>query len=280
MKRPLALSVAVFVSVATANASADPSKVECVAANDQARDLRRVGNLKAAREQLAVCVAQSCPGPVREDCAQRLAEIATAQPSIVFAAKDGAGNDLSAVTVTVDGQPLAEKLDGSALDVDPGEHTFRFEGTGGVTEKHLVVREGEKGRRETVVLGGAGSSQDRTNGASTQNAQTGSSRWPVYVAFGVGGAGLLVGSITGVMALSTKSTLNSPGVCHANKTGCPPGDVTALSTEGWASNVGFAVGIVGAGVGIVLLVTSGSHGDQRVGVRFGPGSVGLVGTLP
>lgn len=32
-------------------------------------------------------------------------------PSLVFEAKDRAGNDLGAVRVTMDGQPLAEKLD-------------------------------------------------------------------------------------------------------------------------------------------------------------------------
>jgi hypothetical protein len=47
---------------------------------------------------------------VRDDCTRRLDELDKAQPTIVFEAKDGAGRDLTAVQVTVDGKPLVESL--------------------------------------------------------------------------------------------------------------------------------------------------------------------------
>ncbi len=50
--------------------------------------------------------------------------------AIVFEAKDGAGNDLVAVTVTMDGQRVTDKLDGLPLQLDPGEHRFTFESEG------------------------------------------------------------------------------------------------------------------------------------------------------
>jgi hypothetical protein len=143
----------------TTQASADPpvtaTKDRCIDADAKAQPLRREGKLAAARAELALCINRQCPGMVRDDCAQRLDEINRAQPTIVFDAKDTADNDLNAVRVTVDGEKLAERLDGSPLPVDPGAHTFAFETPGQPpTIRRLVVREGEKGRIERIWFAG------------------------------------------------------------------------------------------------------------------------------
>jgi serine/threonine-protein kinase len=76
-------------------------------------------------------------------------------PTIVFETKDRDGNDISAVSVTMDGQPLAGRLEGTALSIDPGEHAFVFTTHDAPpVEKRLIIRESEKGRREKIVLGG------------------------------------------------------------------------------------------------------------------------------
>ena len=124
---PVAFGLWLSASPAVA---ADPTKQECVAANESAQDLQRTGKLREARASLAVCTAASCPGAVREDCGQRLKEVEAALPRLVFAAKDALGHDLGAVRVTIDGEPLLDKLDGSSTTVDPGEHHFTFEAEG------------------------------------------------------------------------------------------------------------------------------------------------------
>ncbi len=133
-------------------ANADPSKQECVDAGSQAQDLKDKGKLTAARQQALVCVSASC-GAMRDDCAKLLDDIERALPNIVFDAKDGDGNDLSAVRVTMDGAVLVERLDGKALALDPGEHAFHFEGNGAALDKTFIIHEAEKGRREKIVLG-------------------------------------------------------------------------------------------------------------------------------
>ena len=146
--RPVLIALGVLVPCYAR--AAEPNKLECIAANGSAQDLRRAGKLREAREKLAVCVSESCPGPVREDCAQRLAEVDQAMPSIVFEAKDGAGNDVASVTVTMDGQRVDKP--GMPVQADPGEHRFVFEAEGMPrTEKTIVVREGERERHERVV---------------------------------------------------------------------------------------------------------------------------------
>ncbi len=132
------------------------TKDQCVDANTKAQSLRRDGKFAAAREQLTLCIDQSCPGIVRDDCTQRLDELERAQPTVVFDAKSAVGEDVVLVHVAVDGVRLADVLDGRALGVDPGQHVFTFEVPGQApTTYRFVLKEGEKDRRERIVLAGA-----------------------------------------------------------------------------------------------------------------------------
>jgi hypothetical protein len=107
--------------------------------------------------------------------------------------------------------------------------------------------------------------------------------WP-WVALGVGGAGLIVGAITGGIAVGDHSNLSS--ACSGGT--CPPSQSSNLSsyhTMGVISDVGFIVGGVGVAAGVVLLLLP-SHGDSAppaAGLHVKPvvglGSVGAVGTF-
>jgi hypothetical protein len=268
----LGLSGAVLASLLAAAPAlaASPTKDECIMANESAQTLRQNGKLRAARADLLVCVSKSCPGPLVDDCTQLLAAVDKAIPTLVFAVTDRDGNDVSSVSVKMDGELLAGRLDGGPITVDPGEHLFRLEAPGvSPVDKNLVVRETEKERRVVVALDAAGP------GASS------GSRWPAYAAFGAGTAGLILGSVFGALALSTKSALDSE--CPS-KMGCNVGDVSSLSTRAWVANAGFGVAIVGAGAGTILLFSSGRGGGAKAGAsvraRVGVGSFTLLGTLP
>ncbi|HKY39889.1 MAG TPA: hypothetical protein VJN18_28330 [Polyangiaceae bacterium] len=77
-----------------------------------------------------------------------------------------------------------------------------------------------------------------------------------YVSLGVGGAGLAIGGITGFLALSKKGDLEG---CVDEK--CPPNQSSKLNSAkrmATVSTVSFAVGFVGVGLGVVLLLTGSS----------------------
>jgi hypothetical protein len=155
--RWLAASVAVALALSPLCVRADMTKAQCIDANTSGQDLRRDGKFSAASEQLRACAIPSCPALVRDDCTKRLDDVERAQPAIVFDVKDAAsGRDVSVVKVTVDGRPLAEKLDGTALPVDPGEHVFVFTvpDQAAVT-RSFVLKEGDKERRERIEIGQA-----------------------------------------------------------------------------------------------------------------------------
>ena len=242
------------------------TKEQCVDADTRAQELRRDHKLAEARAQLLVCVDASCPDIVRGDCAQRLDELSGAQPTIVFDAKDGSGGDLTAVTVTVDGRPFADKLDGSALPVEPGVRVFTFEVAGQpAVTRSLVVKEGEKQRRERVVLGkvdvpdpARASDPARTpDPALARAAATARARQTAgLVTGGVGLAGVVVGSALGALAISTWN--RAKGECSA--TACPEHaqavtDHDATVTYGNVSTAAFVAGGALLVTGAVLFFT-------------------------
>jgi len=241
----VARAFAVLLIVSLARAAA-PTKQDCVSANEAGQDLRRSGKLHTARERFATFVAASCPPAVREDCAERLREVEKATASVVFEVKDSSGNDLSAVRVSVDGEQIATKLDGTAIDVDLGEHTIRFEADGKAIDKKFLIREGERDRHESVTLG-ARSTSKPIDGKTM-------SRVPAIIAFSAGGVGLIVGiAFTGAFVSEPCAT----SACDLQ------GDARSAQQSKLAGySAGIAVGFIVAGLGAItgtiLLLTSSS----------------------
>jgi hypothetical protein len=154
-----------------------------------------------------------------------------------------------------------------------------------------VLKEGEAQsvtitleRAETVVLEETPTPQEER---PTDSPKSSSSPLP-WIAFGVGGAGLAVGAVTGVMALSIKSDLNES--CPSGK--CSPSsaeeearfedDVSQYHTLGTISGIGFGIGLAGAATGVVLLLTTPkaeSAPSARITPVIGPGYVGIRGRM-
>ncbi len=178
----------------------------CINASESSLSLRKAGKLIEARKALATCAAPACPDPVKSSCQQRLQDVERAVPSIVFQVKDGAGNDVPSVKISVDGQLRDERV-GAALSLDPGSHTFTFDAPGlPQVTKTLVIMEGVKDRPETVILGApapAPAAPSATTSDQTPAGGGGSSQKTIgLVVGGVGIAGLAVGSVFGLMASS------------------------------------------------------------------------------
>ena len=139
------------LSVVLAAAHARPARAEsaaaaCIDAHEQAQRLMQDGRLRAAREKLLVCSRETCPKVAQTDCATWMRDVARDMPSVVVTAKDAAGGDTEKVRVIIDGETIAESLDGRALALDPGPHAFRFEAAGRILEQKVLVAAGEHNR--------------------------------------------------------------------------------------------------------------------------------------
>jgi hypothetical protein len=268
--------------------AADPTTADCLAASDASLKLGNEHKLRADRSQLLVCAAASCPADIRKECVSRVAEVNAQIPTIIFAARDAMGADLSAVKVTMDGEVVAERLEGSAISIDPGDHTFTFEtaAQSPVTKKFLI-QQAQKDRREAITFGTAASGaapptpQPGASPASTPAAEPshgmGTQKILALVAGGVGVIGLGVGTAFGVIAMSQKSTAQSacPNQCA---TSAGVNDWSTAESSGTISTVGFIVGGVGiAGAAVLWFTAPSSSGGGSTQVGLGPSGLQVKG---
>jgi hypothetical protein len=148
-----------FVSIglcAAAIAASIPAMADdaaCLDAATKGQRLRATHKLVEARDKFRACAAAACPPVVQGDCAGWLGAVEKALPSVVLIAKNENGGSLIDVKVTVDGKPFATRLEGEAVPINPGPHTFHFEaGAGAVVEQVEVIPEGEQNHRLSVVF--------------------------------------------------------------------------------------------------------------------------------
>lgn len=269
---------AVTLAVATPARAADPTKDQCITDNENGQRLQKEGKLREAKDQLLVCIANSCPKVVRDDCADRLRAVDAAQPTIAFDAKDASGTALTAVTVTLDGAPLTDHLDGSALPIDPGEHKLTFQAAGmAPLDQTIVAKAGEKNRHEAIVLAPAAPvppppPPPPVPPPPTPEAGHAPAPIPAYAALGVGGAGLVAGVIFTVLYASAK---------HDGDAACIP-SCDPQTADSWESKqktdsigmgIGYGVAVVGGGIGTWLLLS------QTAG-KTAPAAPAAVGVSP
>jgi hypothetical protein len=262
--------------------AADPTTADCLSGADRALDLRSAHKLRAAREKLLICAAASCPGDVRNECLRRLDQVNAAIPTIVFETKDGAGSDVGGVKVTMDGQTLTDRLEGTALSIDPGEHAFTFEAPGQPTvQKSFVIREAEKERRERIQFGPdakvpEGSTRPLSSVPATADVEPTSPGAPSHaVAWTLMIGGAAVGA-AGVVVM----VLEGGQASDANRTH----DRNAYNAASTLWTVGLVGSLVGAaalaGGGIVFAASGSGHASASqapVWLAAGIGSLNVGG---
>ncbi len=190
MWRPRALAPLLVLSAIAASANANASDKDlCADAYEAAQRHRHKGQLRASRRNLLVCARATCGSILATDCTAWLPEVEAALPTVVPAVRDQSGHDLVQVRVLVDGELIASSLGGTAIEVDPGVHTFRFESAGATIERSVLVREGEKHRLISVVMNATSSRTAQTEVADSSRMSS-----TVLVFGGIGGGRVLRGN--------------------------------------------------------------------------------------
>ena len=273
----------------------EPTKEECIAANETAQDLRRDGKLREARKLLAECISPSCPGALRQDCVDQLSEVDSAMPAVVFEVKDESGADVTDATLTVDGLQVPDGMNGTPVPLNPGAHLFRFDCRGQLPlERRIVLLERER-RRERIVLASEKPAMPPADEAvapvrqgerEAGDTNAGAARPLGLMAAGVvglmaiGGVGLGIGIGAGLASTAKHSHLK--GECGPST--CPTsaaGDLDSFHSLRTASTVGYiigAAGFVGGGV-LFLAIPRGPapHSTARLRPWIGLGSAGVGG---
>jgi hypothetical protein len=271
--RLLSFGIAVSsLGLDSATAQAD-EKSQCVASYERSQVLRRDHRFQRAREELKSCSRVSCPALVRNDCITWLDQVQAAFPPIAIrAVKDG--SDVANVKVIEDNEIVAMRLDGASLEVEPGEHNFRFETDGAPpVTLTLVVREREKDR--VVPISFVSPHASAAAAAADESIAPRPVPLGVYVLGAVGVVGLGTFAALGVVGKNDQSSLE--GSCSPN---CAQSSIDKVRTEYIAADVGLGVGaaaLISAGVWYLLRP---NHSDETPpapsGVALAPSPGGAV----
>jgi len=210
------------------------------------------------------------------------------------------GGEVPGLHVTLDDGSVAAAMVGVRVVADPGAHVVRASAdgfkpatlnvtvpVGGSVDAPLVLSKDDSIGSVAPAPAAAPASQTTAPPSTPESpspSSGGSRIWP-WVAYGVGGAGLVTGVITGAMAVSKRSSI----VSHCTSSGvCPPDQSSGIDTYntlGLVSTVGFVVAGVGAAAGTLLLVLqpSADAPSRATGLSvhpvIGPASVGFVGSF-
>lgn len=224
---------------------ATPTRQECVALHEQAQDDKLAGKLLKAQSALRECSATACPALISRDCVSWLAEVEQQLPSVIFrAVKDG--EDVVALKVTEDSQLLTERLTGTPLELDPGPHHFVAELPGFAPQAATyVLQAGDKVR--VVRFDFVTPPPPAVVAAPAAPAPPPPAMWRplpqvTYILGGVTLAAVVTGGVLGGLALGERADVKSDCAPLCNSR-----DVRGVKNLALASDISFALALVGAG---------------------------------
>jgi hypothetical protein len=286
-----------------------------------ARSHSKLGQLVEAREiYIKINIEElgaSAPQAFRDAQATAKRELAALEPRIPYVTVTVQGAGAEDPRVLMDGQRVPDALVGVPYPMNPGKHVFQAFANGMESSENTVTV--KEGGRDTLVLtlqaaGAAGAAPAATPAAGgaegeaapppedTGEADTGGGggisgmRIGSYVAYGVGGVGL----ITGIVFMVRKSTKNSEadslfGSCVDR--GCTPPEQDEIArvddqatTAGTIGVIGLVAGGLGIAAGTVLLVMDLNSSSDTAALELRDGdfsvqpwasyqSAGLTGTF-
>jgi hypothetical protein len=231
----------------------------------------------------------------RSEAAQLAEELRARIPTLVVKVT---GVPIESVAVTIDGAAVPTEALAAPRLVNPGSHELVATSTsGGSATTQIEVKEGETRTVELKIVFAGGSTAQPVAPASSEatsrvavSADTGaptrsSSVLPAFMVggFGLAAAGIVVGSVAGVMTLQKGSSVKS--ACDGLT--CPrsvDGDLSSGRTLGAVSTAAFVAAGVGAAIGVTALILrprQESAPESAVSVTpwVGLGSAGLSGAL-
>jgi hypothetical protein len=276
--KQVALTLVLAATVlAPCSARAD-DKADCIAAFEAAQSLRADSKLTQAIPKFAVCARDVCPRSMQKACVDQAAEATALLPTVVLSATDASNSGVVDAKVSIDGVVVTTVLDGKAIPVDPGLHTFRFEKAGvAPVERRVAIKEGQKGQSVEAQLASPRPAAPAVASVAAppviapapvvappppaREERRGSGSPLLWAGVGVGAAGVAgigLGSVFGAMAFSKWN--DAKAQCgNACAAGSPAYATRSTGeTDATISTVAFVAGGVLAAGGVALIVAAPS----------------------
>jgi len=205
--------------------------------------------------------------------------------------------DSKVTDVLVDGTSIPKRDWPHPIPVDFGSHVVEFRGPVKLSTKEAAStpHEGEVVRVQVPVLADVTTTKEQvapsppaspTRSEGSVHSGGGGGRALGFVLGGVGLAGLAVGGLFGLRALSAKS--DADNACGGQGRICPDAahaanaqsNLDSARTDAWVSTIGIGVGVVALGAGVYFLArpapASPATGQVHVLTQVGQGSGGIA----
>jgi hypothetical protein len=236
-------------------ATAESVATACVHAYEQAQEERHSGKLLDARVQLASCARDVCPAFIRKDCAAWHGDLQSEIPTVVFTARSGQ-RDLTDVRVSLGARVLSSRIDGQAIELDPGEYEFQFAAPGmKPATQHVLISRGERNRLQRVELAPIATEREAVEPLPGARRS-----WLVPgVLAGVAVVGLTSFGVFAASGHAAESRLET--TCSPR---CSKDQVSAVRTKYTVADVSLAVGVASLGLATYFALSSN---DSRESAR-------------
>lgn len=233
----------------------------CIEHHSEGQLLRDQARFLDARQRFVGCADAACPAAIASECADLLADLERATPTVVLAARDEGRRDVVGVRVELDGQPLEGALNGRAIPLDPGPHRFRFVAPDGrVQELEAVALESIKGRPIEVQFAAPPSATPVAKGARPDpaaaalalpiDAANTSSNTRPTLAYVLGGIGVAALAGSGYFAWSGRSQRQE--LADTCSPSCTDEQVSPVRSKYLVADILLAVGVGSLGAGAYL----------------------------
>lgn len=182
--------------------------------------------------------------------------------------------------ITVDGVVVPPEAAGVPRMLNPGAHVVVLEANGQRVQTDVTLADGQSRDLEIEVPRAAPPIVPVIRSPMAPAEPARRRLHPlVYTGFGTAVVGLTVGTITGILTLSTASSLKD--TCRDGR--CPASardDIDSTSTTGTISTVGFIIGALGAAAGVVgLVISRPAESSTTTGFRIVPSGNGVGGSF-
>ena len=250
---------------------------------------RLVEAYEAFQQVLREGVSPDAPQPWHQALMRARTEATALEPRLAWLTIHVEGPDTP--RVTLDGHDLSHASLDTKRAVDPGQRALLVEAEGFLSvERSVDLDEGETDEIHVELQPDPNyvpPSPARADqpGLATRPTPTPpdegpwGQRTPAYLAYGVGGAGLLLGGVSTAIMLTARADLEE--VCEETCPSTSASDLSKYHTYGTLAAVGFGVALAGAGVGTYLLLSEKPEDESEapltVSVQLAPGSVSMRG---
>lgn len=266
-----------------------------------ARSLLQIGKMVKASEAFLLTTQMSpLPGQVwkqvqydaQREAARSFAELGAKIPRLVVRV---AGVEPAEVAVSIDGVDIPDAQLGAEQKLDPGDHVVV--GRSGQQQVAVAVslKQGERiearldfsiptAQAPLAPIPSTRPSPEQQTASREGTARPSLREWVGWGTVGLGGVGILVGSIEGLVARSKRSSLQGSADCSGDPLYCArgrAGDVDSYMQARTVSSIGFIAGgvLVTAGLASLVLWKSDDENRRSLALDLAPNYVGVRGNL-